>query len=190
MGHNNWWRHGTCGTQQMACQVWFIFRRLRRTKMSSSAKLKGIMFCYPTTWRDFLLRNIMSTGKLKNVNFNVSHFWGQKRPTLKSEDHIPTMLGPAKLSNTFVIVLFLMSIGGQTPWDVVIERKHFPHYCPLWGKSTGHRWIPSIRDQWWRSIKFVLWKVQRGQTKAKWTGRSLLPTFDPCCPVLFASMDY
>ena len=37
----------------------------------------------------------MSTGKLKNVKFKVSHFWGEKRPTKKSEDRIPTMLGPA-----------------------------------------------------------------------------------------------
>ena len=37
----------------------------------------------------------MSTGKLKNMKLMVSHFWGEKRPTKKSEDCIPTMLGPA-----------------------------------------------------------------------------------------------
>ena len=31
------------------------------------------------------------------------------------------------------------------PWvvyDDVIKWKHFPRYWPLWGESTGHRWIP------------------------------------------------
>ena len=37
----------------------------------------------------------MSTGKLKNMKFKVSHFCSEKRPTKKSEDRIPTMLGPA-----------------------------------------------------------------------------------------------
>ena len=34
--HNNWWRHGTCGTQQMICHVWLIFTRPRRTKIGLS----------------------------------------------------------------------------------------------------------------------------------------------------------
>ena len=36
----------------------------------------------------------MSTGKLKNMKFKVSHFGSEKRPTNNSEDRIPTMLGP------------------------------------------------------------------------------------------------
>ena len=40
----------------------------------------------------------MNTGKLKNMKFEVSHFWGEKRPTNNSEDRIPTMLGPAMIS--------------------------------------------------------------------------------------------
>ena len=26
--------------------------------------------------------------------------------------------------------------------DDVIKWKHFLHYWPVWGASTGHRWIP------------------------------------------------
>ena len=37
----------------------------------------------------------MSTGKLRNMMFKISHFWDEKRPTKKSEDLIPTMLLPA-----------------------------------------------------------------------------------------------
>ena len=61
-------------------------------KMSRSAKLKGLNLHYPIAWRDFLLRNTMSTGKLRNMMFKISHFWDEKRPTKKSEDRIPTML--------------------------------------------------------------------------------------------------
>ena len=61
-------------------------------KMSRSAKLKGLNLRYPIAWRDFLLRNTMSTGKLRNMMFKISHFWDDKRPTKKSEDRIPTML--------------------------------------------------------------------------------------------------
>ena len=43
--------------------------------------IMGIMLPYPTTWRDFRLRDTMSTGKLKNMKCKVSHFWGEKRPT-------------------------------------------------------------------------------------------------------------
>ena len=63
--------------------------------MPRSAKLKGLNLRYPIAWRDFLLRNTMSTGKLRNMMFKVSHFWDEKRPTKKSEDLIPTMLLPA-----------------------------------------------------------------------------------------------
>ena len=27
------------------------------------------------------------------------------------------------------------------------KLKHFPHYWPLWGEYTGHRWIPFARSQ-------------------------------------------
>ena len=64
-------------------------------KMPRSAKLKGLNLRYPIAWRDFLLRNTMSTGKLRNMMFKISHFWDEKRPTKKSEDRIPTMLLPA-----------------------------------------------------------------------------------------------
>ena len=64
-------------------------------KMPRSAKLKGLNLRYPIAWRDFLLKNTMSTGKLRNVMFKISHFWDEKRPTKKSEDRIPTMLLPA-----------------------------------------------------------------------------------------------
>ena len=37
----------------------------------------------------------MSTGKLKNMKFTVSHFWGEKLPTNNSEDRTPIMLGQA-----------------------------------------------------------------------------------------------
>ena len=60
--------------------------------MSRSAKLKGLNLRYPIAWRDFLLRNTMNTGKLRNMMFKISHFWDEKRPTKKSEDRIPTML--------------------------------------------------------------------------------------------------
>ena len=40
----------------------------------------------------------MSTGKLKNMKFKASHFWSEKRPTKNFEDRIPTMLGPANIS--------------------------------------------------------------------------------------------
>ena len=63
--------------------------------MPRSAKLKGLNLRYPIAWRDFLLRNTMSTGKLRNMLFKISHFWDEKRPTKKSEDLIPTMLLPA-----------------------------------------------------------------------------------------------
>ena len=63
--------------------------------MPRSAKLKGLNLRYPIAWRDFLLRNTMSTGKLRNMMFKISHFWDEKRPTKKSEDRIPTMLLPA-----------------------------------------------------------------------------------------------
>ena len=63
--------------------------------MPRSAKLKGLNLRYPIAWRDFLLRNTMSTGKLRNMMFKISHFWDEKRPTKKSEDLIPTMLLPA-----------------------------------------------------------------------------------------------
>ena len=59
----------------MICQVWFVFTRPRRTKMSSSATLKGIMLRYPTTWRDFQLRNTMSTG---TVSWKI---WSLRSPT-------------------------------------------------------------------------------------------------------------
>ena len=72
--HNNWWRHGTCGTQQLICQAWFIFTRPCRTKISSNATLKGIMLRYPTAWRDFPLRNAMST-----VSWKI---WSLRFPTL------------------------------------------------------------------------------------------------------------
>ena len=55
--------------------------RPRRIKMSSSAKLKEFMLRYPTAWRDFRFRNTMSTGKLKNLKFQVFNFWGEKRHT-------------------------------------------------------------------------------------------------------------
>ena len=64
-------------------------------KMPRSAKLKGLNLRYPIAWRDFLLKNTMSTGKLRNMMFKISHFWDEKRPTKKSEDRIPTMLLPA-----------------------------------------------------------------------------------------------
>ena len=64
-------------------------------KMSRSAKLKGLNLLYPIAWRDFLLRNTMSTGELRNMMFKISHIWDQKRPTKKSEDRIPSMLLPA-----------------------------------------------------------------------------------------------
>ena len=64
-------------------------------KMPRSAKLKGLNLRYPIAWRDFLLRNTMSTGKLRNMMFKISHFWDEKRPTKKSEDRIPIMLLPA-----------------------------------------------------------------------------------------------
>ena len=63
--------------------------------MPRSAKLKGLNLRYPIAWRDFLLRNTMSTGKLRNMMFKISHIWDEKRPTKKSEDLIPTMLLPA-----------------------------------------------------------------------------------------------
>ena len=66
-------------------------------KMSRSAKLKGLNLRYPIAWRDFLLRNTMSTGKLRNMMFKISHFWDEKRPTKKSEDRIPTMLPASPL---------------------------------------------------------------------------------------------
>ena len=62
--------------------------------MSRSAKLKGLNLRYPIAWRDFLLRNTMSTGKLRNMMFKISHFWDEKRPTKKTEDRIPTILLP------------------------------------------------------------------------------------------------
>ena len=40
-------------------------------------------------------RNTMSTDKLKNMKFEVSHFRGEKRPTENSDDRIPTMFGAA-----------------------------------------------------------------------------------------------
>ena len=64
-------------------------------KMPRSAKLKGLNLRYPIAWRDFLLKNTMSTGKLRNMMFKISHFWDEKCPTKKSEDRIPTMLLPA-----------------------------------------------------------------------------------------------
>ena len=64
-------------------------------KMPRSAKLKGLNLRYPIAWRDFPLKNTMSTGKLRNMMFKISHFWDEKRPTKKSEDRIPTMLLPA-----------------------------------------------------------------------------------------------
>ena len=105
------WRHGKCGTQQMVCQIWFIFTQPRHTKISSSATLKGIMLHYPTACRDHPLRNTLSTGKLKNMKFNLrllysslrfkaSQFWGEKRPANNSEDRIPTLLGPTTATPT------------------------------------------------------------------------------------------
>ena len=81
---------------------WFVksdsfFLNLVAQKMSSSAKLKEIILRYLTAWRDFRLMNTMSTGKLKIMKFKVSHFWDGKRPTDKSGDIIPTMLGPARI---------------------------------------------------------------------------------------------
>ena len=63
--------------------------------MSRSAKLKGLNLRYPIAWRDFLFRNTMSPGKLRNMMFKISHFWDEKRPTKETEDRIPTILLPA-----------------------------------------------------------------------------------------------
>ena len=61
-------------------KFWFILLDLV-AKMSSGAKLKGLNLRYHIAWWDFLLRNTMSTGKLKNMMFRFSHFWDEKRPT-------------------------------------------------------------------------------------------------------------
>ena len=87
------------------CQVCVIFTWHRRTKVSRSATLTAIVLRYPTAWRDFPVRNTMSTGKLKNMKFNVSHFWGEQRPTKNSEDRIATMFGPGgRFKNTYELL--------------------------------------------------------------------------------------
>ena len=62
------------------------------------------MLGYSVPWRDFQLRNTMSTVKLKNMKFEVSQLWGEKRPTKHSEDRIPTMLGPVSVSQTSILL--------------------------------------------------------------------------------------
>ena len=60
----------------------------------------------------------MSTGKLKNMKFKASHFWGEKRPTKNSEDRIPTMFTGENLDAvTAVTDSFKMAdafAGGRT----------------------------------------------------------------------------
>ena len=41
------------------------------------------------------------------MKFTVSQFWSEKRPTKKSEDRIPIMLGPAKSGLAQVITLIV-----------------------------------------------------------------------------------
>ena len=33
------------------------------------------------------------------------------------------------------------------PHDDITKWKRFPRYCPLWGESTGRRWIPLTKYQ-------------------------------------------
>ena len=45
--HNKWWRHGTCGTQQITCQVWFIFYATWSHKNVQQHTIKGNYVALP-----------------------------------------------------------------------------------------------------------------------------------------------
>ena len=44
----------------------------------------------------------------------------------------------------------------------------FPVTGPLWGESTGHRWIPLIRDQWGGTLMFFISIFARTKGWNRW----------------------
>ena len=52
---------------------------------------------------------------------------------------------------------FKKSIWSGVRWshDDVMTWKHFLYYCPIVRGTTGHKWIPLMRGQLFRVVKFV-----------------------------------
>ena len=123
-------------------------------KCPAAQTLRELCCPTPHAWRDFLLRNTMSTSKLKNMKFKVSHLWGEKRPTKNSEDRIPTMLGPANISSE--IALRWMSLDLNDDKSALVQvmtwcLQAISHYL---GQCQQRSMSPHgiIRQQWVKVI--------------------------------------
>ena len=92
--------------------------------MSRSAKLKGLNLRYPIAWRDFLLRNTMRTGKLRNMMFKIS------RPST-ARPHGPLWLTFETIGARKPCHLFQKSIPAARHGRPSTARPH----GPLWRTS-------------------------------------------------------
>ena len=138
------------------------------------------MLCYTTTWWDFLLRNTMSTGKLKNMKLKVPKFWSEKHPTKKLR--IEFRLCRDRLIMTKISTIRKVVRLHQHAKFQVIPPMHSPKndrkplIWPITPSENGAK-MRKIRRSWPKPYQH-----------RRWSGHISMPNFRQFLPCLLQKM--